>query len=103
MFTHQTRRRAWMLSVALSVVTLLCVPHAGAEPSPLDQVKPPQLSEEDFTRIDTDHNGVITREEWTPAGLDPVYLTKADVNFDGKVTLQEFMLWTTTIYVPEEQ
>lgn len=103
MDTRQTRRRAWLLSAALSAATLLCAPPVGAEPSPLDRVKPPQLSEGDFAGIDTDHNGVITRAEWTLAGLDPVYFTKADVNFDGKVTLQEFMLWATTIYVPEEE
>lgn len=101
---RKIRWRALLFSAALSTgVTLLSAPLAGAEPSPLDRVKPPQLSEGDFARIDADHNGVITRNEWALAGWDPVYFTKADVNFDGKVTLQEFMLWAKTIYVPEKE
>jgi len=92
--------RCAAIIVALSAM-IAAVSAAGAElgtPRPAGSEPPAELSEADFARIDSNHDGVISREEWALTGRDTQIFAKADVNFDGKLTLREFLQLANTIH-----
>lgn len=96
----KTLRCAAMIVIALSA-TIAALSAAGAEigtPRPAGSQPPAELSEADFARIDSNHDGVITRQEWENTGRESQIFVQADVNSDGKLTLREFLQLANTIH-----
>src|SRR3569623_1047817 len=95
--------RCAAIIVTLSAM-IAVVSGAGAESEtarPAGSEPPAELSEADFARIDSNHDSVITQEEWALTGRDTQIFVKADVNFDGKLTLREFLQLANTIHLSE--
>jgi len=91
----------WAAIIVTLSAMIAVVSAAGAESEtarPAGSEPPAELSEADFARIDSNHDGVITREEWALTGRDTQIFVKGDVNFDGKLTLREFLQLANTIH-----
>jgi hypothetical protein len=92
------------LPIALLVTTLLCSAafaqqgpqHSAATPDAAVQrpATPPQAPPDVgaiFDKLDTDHDGKLTREEAQAHPTVLAHFDDADANHDGVVTKEEFM------------
>jgi hypothetical protein len=90
--------RSLMVSI-LSVVLVFflscaCQASDGAPPTDPAKQKPMLKCEERFDALDTNHDGVVTKEEFMaqghPGGRGEEVFTSRDGDGDGKLTREEF-------------
>jgi hypothetical protein len=74
--------------LALPAVALAQPPGGGAGGPPRGPQTPEQI-EAQFKQMDTNHDGVVTKDEWLAAGRGERGFTRFDQKGDGKITLDE--------------
>lgn len=77
-----------LLLLALPTLALAQPPGGGAGGPPRAPQTPEQI-EANFKQMDTNHDGAITKDEWTAAGRREQGFARFDQNGDGKITLDE--------------
>lgn len=85
-----TARRWWICVIVVAVVGLFSFMHRQRYRTSADVMR------EALARIDSDHDGRISKDEWKRYNDDDKAFARYDVNGDGYLDLDEFtrMFWS---------
>jgi EF hand len=89
--TREQTMKALIPALALLALPALALaqPPGGGGGGPPRQPQTPEQVEASFKAMDTNHDGVVTKDEWTAAGRREQGFTRFDTKGDGKITLDE--------------
>ena len=83
------------LALALGLGLLLALPLHARSRVPARPVKHPPTQKELFDKLDTNHDGFLTLEEFSVGTKDPLssesHFRAKDTNGDGKLSFEEYI------------